>query len=327
MANSRFFLIFTFTVFLALPLGSLCAQQFSTQTNAGQIERSRLPDPNLPVAPSALSEGQPPDASNTTDSLAPASRGDSDLGVQSLLRAPTRPQPWTIFADGGFVYTSNVVLTKHHTQNDVLYVGEGGVGYDWTLLPDLRLSASVREQYFAYDRFSDLNFGSLTTAVGASYTIHQLGDLVFSTQLGFTRLTHQGITDNEFFRSGNLEFGVQKLITIGRAQLLTVGGDIDLGLSVPHVAEREEFGASISYVVQITRHVSVQTGARVAYFLYAASSRQDFNGSGSAGLTYSFTPWCSVGATVSGTLDRSDRAVFDYNVFDSGASAFFRLRF
>ncbi len=325
--NLRLSHTFLFAVLLALPPGSLFAQQFSTQTNAGQIERSRLPDPNLPVAPSALSEGQPPDASNTTDSLAPATRGDNDLGVQSLLRAPTRPQPWTVFADGGFVFTSNVALTKHHEQNDVLYVGEGGVGYDWTLLPNLKLSASVREQYFAYDRFSDLNFGSLGAAAGASYTVHQLGDLVVSAQFGYTRLTHQGITDNEFFRSGNLALGVQKLMTFGRAQLFTVGGDVDLGLSVPHVAEREEFGASVGYVVQITRHLSVQTGARLAYFLYASSSRQDFNGSGSAGLTYAFTPWCSLGATVSGTLDRSDRAVFDYNVLNSGVSAFFRLRF
>ena len=78
---------------------------------------------------------------------------------------------------------------------------------------------------------------------------------------------------------------------------------------------------------RLTRHLSAQTGARAAYFLYAATGREDFNGSGSAGLTYAFTPWCSVGATASGTLDRSSRAVFDYNVLNSGASVFFRLRF
>ena len=59
----------------------------------------------------------------------------------------------------------------------------------------------------------------------------------------------------------------------------------------------------------------------------AATGREDFNGSGSAGLTYAFTPWCSVGATVSGTTDRSSRKVFDYDVVNSGANAFFRLRF
>ena len=79
--------------------------------------------------------------------------------------------------------------------------------------------------------------------------------------------------------------------------------------------------------MQLTRHLSAQTGGRAAYFLYPATGRDDFNGSGSAGLTYAFTPWCSLGATVSGTLDRSSRTVFDYNVLNSGASVFFRLRF
>ncbi len=117
------------------------------------------------------------------------------------------------------------------------------------------------------------------------------------------------------------------MFSLSRAQLVSFGGDIDLGLSLPHAAEREEFGVSAGYIVQITRHLSAQTGARAAYFLYAATGREDFNASGSAGLTYAFAPWCSLGATVSGTLDRSSRAVFDYNVLNSGASVFFRLRF
>ena len=84
---------------------------------------------------------------------------------------------------------------------------------------------------------------------------------------------------------------------------------------------------SVGYIVQVTRHLSLQAGARVAYYLYAATGREDFNGSGSTGLTYAFTPWCSVGATLSGTVDRSSRAVFDYDVLNSGGSVFFRLRF
>ena len=79
--------------------------------------------------------------------------------------------------------------------------------------------------------------------------------------------------------------------------------------------------------MQLTRHVSVQTGARLAYYVYASSGRQDFNGSGSTGLTYSPAPWCSLGATISGTVDRSSRSVFDYDQFDTGVSVFFRVRF
>ncbi len=303
------------------------AQQFTAQTAAGQIERARLPNPTLPLSPGALASGEPAESGNTENSTAPATSGDNDLGVQSLLRIPEHRNPWTLFANGGFVYTSNVALTQRNQQDDVFFVGEGGVGYDFKLTPDLNLAASVRQQYFAYDTFDQLDFGSLTFGLGLTYAAHQLGDIILSAQLGFTRLTRKGIWDNEFFRDGSLDLGAQKLFTFGRAQLVSVGFDVGLNVSVPHVAEREEFGLSAGYILQVTRHISVQAGGRVAYYLYAASGRQDFNCAGSAGATYEITPWCSVGASISGVVDRSDRQVFDYDVFNTGASAFFRLKF
>ncbi len=315
-------------LWLALPGRPLRAQSFSPQTAEGQIERSRLPNPALPLSPGALSLGEPPEASGSTEEpRAPAAEGDSDLGVQSLLRAKETPHPWSLFADGGFIYTTNVALTDHNARDDFFFVGEGGASYEWTPTRDLSLSAAVREQYFAYNRYDQLDFGAFNAALAAAYTAHRLDDVVLSAQLGFTRLTHGGVFDREFYRNGSLALGAQKVFSFGRAQLVSLGGDIDLGLSLPHAAEREEFGLSTGYIVQITRHLSVQTGGRAAYFLYAATSRQDFNASGSTGLTYTFTPWCSAGATVSGTVDRSNRTVFDYNVLNSGASVFFRLRF
>lgn len=303
------------------------AQQFSAQTAEGQIERARLPNPTLPLSPGALSLGEPAEAGNLDAPTAPATSGDGDLGVQSLLRVPEPVQPWSLFANGGVVFTTNVALTNRKPQDDTFFVGEGGVGYDHKLTPDLSFSAVVRQQYFAYSRFNQLDFGSLNFGLGLSYTAHRLSDVVFSAQLGFNRLTQRGVWDHEFFRDGSLDLGVQKLFAFGRAQLVSVGGDVDLNISVPHVAEREEFGLSAGYIVQFTRHLSAQTGGRAAYYLYASSGRQDFNASGSAGVTYSFTPWCSVGASVSGTVDRSSRQVFDYDVFNTGASAFFRLKF
>lgn len=324
----RILLCLAWLPLLVLSGRALHAQNFSPQTAEGQIERSRLPNPVLPLSPGSLSIGEPPEATDSRDEPRAADApGDSDLGVQSLLRAHDRPRPWSLFADGGFVYTTNVALTRRNTQDDFFFIGEGGVSYERTLSPELSLSAAAREQYFAYDRFDGLDFGSLNAAVALTYTAHKLDDAVLSAQLGFTRLTRRGLFDNEFYRNANLAFGAQKVFTLGRAQLVSFGGDIDLGLSLPHAAEREEFGLSAGYIVQITRHLSAQTGGRVAYFLYAATGREDFNASGSVGLTYAFTPWCSVGATVSGTVDRSSRAVFDYDVLNSGASAFFRVRF
>jgi hypothetical protein len=303
------------------------AQQLSGEAAEGQIERSRLANPTLPVT-GGMTLGEPVDAAGEPEeSTAPATSGDSDLGVQSLLRAPERPQPWSLFADGGFVFTSNVALTHHDTHSDVFFVGEGGLDYDWKVSPDLTISASGRDQYFAYNRFSELDFGSLNFALAMSYTAHELDDIILSAQLGFTRLTHRSLADNEFYRDGELSLGAQKLYQLGRAQLISVGGDIELGVAVPHVAEREEFGLSSAYIVQCTRMISLQAGVRGAYYLYADSGRQDFNLAGSTGVTFAFTPWCSAGATLSGTLDRSNREVFSYDVLNTGVTVFFRLRF
>ena len=230
----------------------------------GQIERSRLPNPLTPVT-GGLSVGEP---GAGTDEVAPPEsvERDNDFGLLSLLRQPERPQPWSLFADGGYVYTNNVALTHRDTHGDSFFVGEGGVGYEWKISPDAAISASAQEQYFAYDRFSQLDFGSMNFALALSYTAHRLDDIVLSAQVGFTRLTHRGLFDNEFLRDGELSFGAQKLFAIGRAQLISAGADIDLGLSVPHVAEREEFGLSSAYVVQFTRHLSIQAGVRIACF-------------------------------------------------------------
>ena len=301
-------------------------QQLSGAGGAGQIERSRLANPTLPVT-GGETLGEPVDAAGDVESSAPATSGDNDLGVQSILRAPERPQPWTLFADGGFLFTNNVALTHHDTHSDVFFVGEGGLGYDWKVSPDVTVSAAGRQQYYAYNKYTDLDFGSINFALAISYTVHDLDDIILSAQLGFTRLTHRSVVDNEFYRDGELSLGAQKLFALGRAQVISAGADIDLGVSVPHAAEREEFGLSSAYIVQCTRMISLQVGLRSAYYLYASTGRQDYNLAGSTGVTFAFTPWCSAGATLSGTVDRSNREVFAYDVLNTGVSVFFRLRF
>ena len=301
-------------------------QQGLAQGTGGQIERSRLPDPTSPVD-GGLSLGEPALAGGVLTPTAPVTSGDSDLGVQSLLRQPERPQPWSLFADGGFVFTDNVALTHRDTHDDFLFVGEGGASYEWKLSPVSTFSAAAREQYFGYAKYKELDFGSINFALAISYTVQKLEDIVLSAQLGFTRLTQRSVVDNEFYRNGGLSLGAQKLFQIGRAQVAGVGGDIELGLSVPHVAEREEFGLSANYIVQWTRLLSLQAGVRAAYYLYAGSGRQDFNLALTGGATLAFTSWCSLGGTLSGTFDRSDREVFAYDVLNTGVSAFFRLRF
>ncbi len=52
---------------------------------------------------------------------------------------------------------------------------------------------------------------------------------------------------------------------------------------MPHLPEREEFGLSSAYLVQLTRHFSLQAGTRTAYYDYASTDRNDFNLSLSAG--------------------------------------------
>ena len=102
-------------------------------------------------------------ASLTLPALAPATSGDADPGVQSLLKVGVlRSQPWSIFADGGFVNTTNVALTKHNNQDDTFAVSEVGVGHEWRATDRLSLSATVRQQYSAYDRFGQLDFGALS---------------------------------------------------------------------------------------------------------------------------------------------------------------------
>ena len=106
-----------------------------------------------------------------------------------------------------------------------------GASYEKAFSRDLsyvrrRARTVLRVQPFRSARFRQ----SQTPRSALSYTARQLDDIIFSGQLGYTRLTHRGLFDNAFYRNGNLELGAQKIITINRAQLVSFGGDIDLGL-------------------------------------------------------------------------------------------------
>ena len=88
--------------------------------------RARSSAPGCPTQPCRSRPARwlpanPPKAATPITATAPATSDDNDLGVQSLLRTPEQRKPWTLFANGGFVYTTNVALTQHNQQDDVFF--------------------------------------------------------------------------------------------------------------------------------------------------------------------------------------------------------------
>ena len=145
------------TSILAPPLAR--SQNADQSQNRAELLRSQ-PNPTYgPGAPSGEEEG-----------YAVASPNDKDLGEQQILKRQEEYLPFTISASTPVFYTSNVALVRDGEEDDVLFSPGISVTYQPRLTKTLYAEIGVAQQFFLYDRFSELDFASFD-AIAASLII------------------------------------------------------------------------------------------------------------------------------------------------------------
>lgn len=304
-------------IFVAMVASSLAQTPITQNVDRAQLLRNQ--QPGLRDDSPSTGEG--------ANGEAVASPNDPDLGEQAILKRADDYQPWTIVVAAPISYTSNVALANSGEEGDALFTPSFGISYAPRITKTLFANFSIGQQYFYYDRFSELNFGSFDARAGLSYNLPQFHNLSLHADYVYNRLTSDDSFD-EFFSSHSLNFGAEMPFRFGRAQQLSVGAELSFNLaSDPDEPGRHDFSFFAAYSANVTRSLSLSAVARLAVRDYTETDRTDVSGVFALSANYRFTKWLSVSASASYAINDSNLDVFDYEVANIGGAVAVTFKF
>ncbi len=294
----------------------------------GQSQTGRVVDrAQLLRTQTTLRDDPTADDTGTDDTRAVASPNDPDLGEQAILKRAENYKAWSVSVAAPFSYTSNVALTRTNEQDDVIWTPSVAVSYAPRITSTLFAVFTVGQQYFYYDRFDELDFGSFDARAGLVYTMPRLRNLLLRADYSYNRLTSDDGFD-DFFQSHSLSFGGELPFRIGRAQQVSVGTDFIFTIdSDPEEPGRNDYSAFVGYTVNATRDLTLAAVARLAVRDYVDDDRTDVSGILALSANYRFTKWLSANAISTLATSDSNRDVFDYDVANLGLALALNFRF
>ena len=253
---------------------------------------------------------------------------DSDMGEQQILKRQTEYLPFTAAAGTTVFYTSNAALTHHGDRGDVVTAPLAAVYYEPKITNNLYAFADVRQQFFYYGNYHDLDFGSLDVEAGLSYSVPELDNLILRAEYDFNRLTSSDRVLDEFFSNHSLILNAEWPYRISRNQLLSLGTDANLSLGADHqFPRRNDYEVYAGYSIYLTRQFILSGAGRFTVRDYHQNDRTDESEILSISATYRLTPWWDVSAVSTFAHNNSNQESFDYNVANLGGSLAFSLKF
>ena len=242
---------------------------------------------------------------------------DDSFGDQVILKSQPRPRLFTLTGDATIFYTDNVALTRRGTRDDTFFVIHAGGSWTPHLGPNLDGQIGASVSTFRYNDTSALDFTNLGFGTGLFWnppSLHGIG--VFARYDFIELLNRHG---NEILQDHEFTLGAQKVFALGRSHAITIGGTAMAGISDPRPAQRDQVGMFVGYQLQLTRTLDTEISYRPAVHFYNSNGRVDLNQVVSWNLRYRITPWAEANGFLSFGSNRSDRSVFDYDVFTAGA--------
>ena len=268
----------------------------------------------------------PDETSGEDEGYAVASPNDKDLGEQQILKRAEEYKPFTFSFAAPFFYTSNVALTNRGVEDDVLVAPVVALTYQPRITQNFYGEISLVQQFFYYDRFSELNFTSFDTFVGVVYYLPQFHDLSLRARYDFNRLTDDSF--NEFFTNHSIILSADLPFRIGRAQHLSVGINTEFSFaSDPDGPRRNDYSFYIGYSVNLSRSFWIDTSARLAVRDYYIGDRTDVSEILALSANYRVRDWLTLSFLSSFAWNQSNQDVFDYHVANVGGGVGLTFRF
>ena len=283
------------------------AQLLGTQANP-------VPGPN--VTPSGENQAYPVAGPN-----------ESDIGKQQILKQVEEYKPFTVSVYSPFFYTTNVALVNSGKEDDVLVAPGVSLLYQPRITKTLFAQVGVVQQFFLYDRFSELNFASFDATAGLVYYLPQFHNLTLRGYYDYNRLTdidhyEEFLVNHSIILNGELPFAIH------RAQQLYLGVALNLSFYAnPDPPRRNDYSFYVGYDLALSRSFSIDASARLAVRDYYAGDRTDVSEILSLSANYRIRDWLTLSALSSFAWNESNHSVFDYNVANVGGGVALTLKF
>jgi len=273
-----------------------------------------------PTVPTATPSGE-------AQGYAVTSPNDKDIGEQQILKRMEEYKPFTVSVYSPFFWTSNAALVSRGEEDD--FVVAPGI----TLLYQPRITRTfygelgVTQQFFLYDRFSELNFASFDAIAGVVYYLPQFHNLSLRARYDYNRLTDIDHFD-EFFVNHSIILNADLPFRIGRAQQVFAGVALNLSFYAnPDPPRRNDYSFYLGYDVALSRSFSIDATARVAVRDYYAGDRTDVSEILSLSANYRIRDWLILSALSSFAWNQSNHSVFDYSVANVGGGVALTVKF
>jgi hypothetical protein len=292
------------------------------QNRDAQIDQSRLLQ--TPVVRGDVNTRTATDGAALSELLV---EPDDAFGAQRFLKSQQNIRPFAAAAEIFGFKTNNVGLTGTDMQSDEFLVASATFSYRTTLGERAALDFTVRGSAFRYNEFRVLDFNSIDAGFGVTWVPERLGGIAILGRYNFTEL-FSASDGTGFFKNHTITVGAQKNFVLSRAHYFFAGLSAQAGFADPAAAQRDEYSVYGGYHVDLTQHLEADLSYHYGFFHYREEgSRHDHNQSVTIGLKYNLTDWFSVSATTFFGWNRSNQAVFDYDVVNGGIGLGITARF
>ncbi len=286
----------------------------SAQSRAELFGRQAYPGPS--ATPSAETEG-----------FAVPSANDKDIGEQQILKRAEEYKPFTISVSSQLYWTSNAALVSRGEQDDVFVAPAVTLKYEPRIIGTLYGQVGVGQQFFLYDRLTELNFASLDVIAGLRYDLPQFHNLRLRAYYDYNRLTDTHDFD-EIFVNHSIILTAELPFQIARAQTLRAGAALNLSFEGnPESPRRNNYALYGIYDIALSRVFFLETEFDLVVHDYYSGDRTDVNEILAVSANYLVGEWLTLSALSSFSWNQSNHSVFDYSVANIGGGVALTLKF
>jgi hypothetical protein len=235
---------------------------------------------------------------------APEEVTDPELGDINVVSRQPRPKMFTFSTGQTFNYSSNAFLVRDDTESAFFWNGRVGASFVPYATRNFTPTLTFDQNWFRYDRFSELNFDSQSLQLDLKYDLNRDDTWYVIGSYAIARLYSPDASTGEFYRYGFLNGSITHLMRLGTTPInLGMTGGTYWRHGDPSLSDRVSGYLNVSAIYSIREDIQLSgfTRPELQHYTHDASgsSREDFNLT--VGATLSWTPnqYMALAATAS----------------------------
>lgn len=259
--------------------------------------------------------------------FAPATPGDDDIGQQLILKEAPKNQPFRLFSDTFWFWTSNAANVSAGELADSFYGARLGAAWQPRISRRTYADVSVSQQLVRYLDFDALDFESLEASASLIHIAPALANTLLFSGVVFNHITGDDFSQ-DLYQSLSARLGAQKIFLVNRRNSIHASllADWDLDTDVDPLFRHEYIG-DLAWSFKVFRTLILSLNYRFSWLDYQRVNRQDALHFTGATLSWQPRPWAELYATVNFALNDSSIPVFDYETTSAGGGLGLRIRF